>query len=476
MRPIPLFGSSLKSLSASVSAQRRVNCFYDIRQDEDKTKIVLRGTPGAFAAASVPDQPIRGWRVVGDYLYVVAGSSVFKVASDLTSVLLGTISNSGQYVDVDDNSIKLTLVDGVQGYYLDLPSGAPTLITDVNFPNGCRTICTLDSRSIAGTPNSRIFYVSEQLDSSVWSPAIFSAKENTSDNLIAVDVLNGALVLWGVQSIEFWQDVGAAPNPYQRINGASQTWGLAAIWSRAALNNTMIFLGQNPQGGVQVLMLHGYVPTRVSNSDLENIITGFSVYSDAVALTYMIDGHPMYQLTFPSAGRSFLFDASTGFWFETQTGVTDYTRHFGNLGVVYNTKNYISDSTTGTIYQLRNNQYTDNGTAIKRIATSRHVRLDGNEFGVSELVLEMDTGSTLLSVGQGSDPQLMLKVSRDNGKTFGPERWASIGKIGEYQRRVIWSQLGSARDFVFQFSLTDPVPFTVNLAEATISPGPEASQ
>jgi hypothetical protein len=285
--------------------------------------------------------------------------------------------------------------------------------------------------------------------------------------LLAVDVLNGAIVLWGDQSIEFWQDVGTSPLPFARISGASQTWGLASLYSRQFLNNSMIFLGKNPQGGVQVMMLNGYTPTRVSNSDIENILAGFSTISDATSLTYIVDGHPMYQINFPTAARSFLYDSLTGIWCEVQTGVAPQDRHYGNLGISFNAQNYIADSSTGNIYQLSSTAYTDNGTAIKRQVATRHVSMGGEEFGVAELWLDMETGVGL-QTGQGSDPQIVLKVSRDGGRTFGPEKWTSAGAVGLYRTRAIWRRLGSGRDFVFQWTMTDPVKFTVMSGSAEI--------
>jgi Phage stabilisation protein len=475
MKPLPLFGTGIASISKQITSQRRVNCFYDIRKDGDKANIVVRGTPGAFGSFTLTDAPIRGWRVVGNYLYVVAGSTVFQVASDSSFVSLGTIPNSGQYVAMADNSLQLGMVDGSRGYYLTLPAGAPTLITDPFFPNGCTSIDVLNSRAYVETPNTRFFNVSAQLDLSLWSPQIFGTKENASDNLSAVEVFNGALILWGLLNLEFWQDVGLAPNPLQRINGASQTWGLAAKYSRAALNNTKIFLGQNPQGGVQVLMLDGYSPRRVSNSDIENIISNFTIYSDAIGLTYMVDGHPMYQLTFPTANRSFLFDASTEFWYDVQSGVADFVRDFANLAIVFNAKNYVSDVSSGLVYQLSTSIFTQNSYPIKRMVTSRHIRMDGNEFSISEIVLEMETGNGL-SFGQGSNPQIMMQASKDGGRTWGPERWKSLGRQGQYRKRLIWDCIGSARDFVFRFTMTDPVSFIICLAEAVLSPGPESTQ
>jgi hypothetical protein len=209
------------------------------------------------------------------------------------------------------------------------------------------------------------------------------------------------------------------------------------------------------------MMLNGYTPQRVSNSDIENLINGFSVMSDATSYTYIVDGHPMYQINFPTAARSFLYERAEDMWQEVQTGLAVQARHFGNLGIAFNSHNYIADSTTGNIYQLRIDVYTDSGTAIKRQAVTRHVHAGGNEFSVDELWLDMETGVGNQS-GAGVNPQVILRVSRDGGRTFGNEKWASMGLVGQYMSpRVIWRRLGAARDFVFEFTVTDPVKFTV---------------
>lgn len=475
MKPIPLFGTGIKSYSQVVTSQRRLNCYYDIRVDGDKTNLAIVGTPGAYTWTTIPDSPIRGWRVVNSLLYVVARTGVYQVDIGGNVTLLGTIINSGQLVSMSDDSVSMLIVDGVRGYRITLPSGAPQLITDTNFPYGSVSAVSLDSRFVANIPGTRSFAVSALLQSEVWSPRIFGTKENYSSNIVAVDSLNGALILWGSTDLEFWQNVGSAPNPYQRINGATQTWGLAALNSRSYIGNTMAFLAQNPNGGIQVMKFNGYTPDRISTSDIENIISGFNIFSDAVALSYITNGHVMYQLTFPSANRSFLYDMSSNIWYETQTGVGSVGRHFGKLGIVFNTKNYVCDTDSGKIYRLDPDTYTDDGTPIKRQLTSRHIRMDGNDFSISEMTLEMETGVGL-TTGQGSDPKIMMRVSKDGGRTFGSERWKKIGRSGEYKRRVMWDTLGSSRDFVFEWTMTDPVKFVVTGGQAVVFPGMESAQ
>ena len=61
----------------------------------------------------------------------------------------------------------------------------------------------------------------------------------------------------------------------------------------------------------------------------------------------------------------------------------------------------------------------------------------------------------------GWDPQVMLRISNDGGKTWGPELWRSAGKMGEYTKRVSWNRMGSARRRVFEVTMTDPIPWKI---------------
>ena len=73
----------------------------------------------------------------------------------------------------------------------------------------------------------------------------------------------------------------------------------------------------------------------------------------------------------------------------------------------------------------------------------------------------------------GYDPEVMLRWSDDGGHTWSNYHTASIGKIGEYYRRVFWRRLGMTlklRDRVYELSMTDPVKVAIMGAELLISP------
>lgn len=473
MKPIPLFGSGIDSISKIVTAQRRLNCFWDLRPDGDKNDAVLIGTPGLLLWISLNTYPIRGWRVVGSLLYVVSGNALYSVTTGGIVSSLGTITTYTGYVTLSDNFVQLIIMDGTAGYIFTIATLALTTIVDANFPVGATTVAFLDGRFVVEKASTRQFFVSASYDGTNWTPVAFATKENYSDLLVAVDVFNGSIILWGVSSTEFWWDAGLAVMPYARIQGSTQSIGLQAKWSRAPVGNMMYFLGKTQQGAIKVYRLNGYNPEPISNSDIEAAIEDIVVTTDAVALSYTIYGHAMYQLTFPSGGRSFLFDSLTNMWQEVQSGLALIDRHSAELGISFNSVSYVSDKANGNIYLVDDLTYTDNGSGIRRQLTSKHIRNGGNSFGIDELYLDMETGVGL-QAGQGSDPQVSVETSKDGGRTFGIPSFKPLGMVGQYRSpRVKWNRRGMARDFVFRFTLTDPVKFIVTGGAAVVRAGSE---
>jgi hypothetical protein len=474
MKKLELFGSGLEGLAAQVTAQQRVNCFYEVHQDGDKEKITVRGTPGLTIWTTVPDGlPIRGLLVANNVLYVAAGEVLYAISAGGSITVIGNITPGLGIVGMNTNGVQLIVVDGATGWTYTYATTTFAQITAAAFPSGATTVAYLDGYFICEFPNSQQFALSAINDGTTWPALQFASAVSNPDLLLACDVWQGTLILWGASSIEFWQDANTFPFPLQRLSGSTSMWGLAAKHSRAPVGDSMMFLGANSQGLLQVMTLNGTIPQRVSTHDIENLISSLSLISDAVALTYIVDGHIMYQLTFPTANVTFLYDTITMMWSTCRSGIAP-SRHQGLLSITFNNVNYVTDYDTGNIYQLNKNVYTEEGQPILREIDTRHIWSDGDVITVAELWLDMSTGTGLQS-GQGSNPQIMMQVSKDGGRTFGSPRQASIGRVGQYGGpRAVWHRLGSARDFVFKFTMTDPVPFNIIGGSAVITKAPQA--
>lgn len=328
-------------------------------------------------------------------------------------------------------------------------------ITDAGFQGGDMVVF-LDSYFITNIPNTRQFQISQPYDGMTWDALQFASKESYPDDLQALAVDNGNLVLIGDISIEYWQNTGAYPFPFQRISGSPTDVGIVAPWSIARCNGNLYFLARTRRGGVSVVKMYNYQPIVVSPPDLDYIIDGYLSPGDCISFAYRFNGHEFLEMNFGAQGATWLYDATSETWSRLTSG-TD-SRHYALRGTQYNGQIVASDYRNGNLYQLDVETYTDNGDPIIRELITPHTfaPTSFNKLHIYRLRLDMEQGIGLVD-GQGSDPQVMLQVSRDGGYTYGDEMWVSPGAMGEYLKRAEWRRLGVSRSFVFKFKISDPV-------------------
>ena len=111
-----------------------------------------------------------------------------------------------------------------------------------------------------------------------------------------------------------------------------------------------------------------------------------------------------------------------------------------------------------------------NYRVIRRMRQAPHVLEETLTFAVDRFEMILET-ERVYSYGQGSDPKIMISMSKDRGRTFGPERVIPTGKIGEFRKRVLTRRWGTARDVVFRVVVSDPVPWHIIGAIIDVTPG-----
>lgn len=68
-------------------------------------------------------------------------------------------------------------------------------------------------------------------------------------------------------------------------------------------------------------------------------------------------------------------------------------------------------------------------------------------------------------------PQISLSWSNDYAHTWSNEHFKTLGKLGDYKKRVIWWQLGAARDRTYRVLFSDPAPLRIVDAYLDADPG-----
>lgn len=469
-----LFGEGVYSKSAVVTRQRRLNCYLEVRKDGDKSSVVCYGTPGLrllFNAATPLNNAARGMVGNDTGLYIVAGNVVGSYNAAGALLTSGAIGTGEGLVGMALNPTQVLVVDGSAGYVFAPATGVTTTI-GASFPNGAKTAAYCNGFGICELPGTNQFFVSNLNDFLTWNGLSFAAAVQAIDGILAVDTLGGLLIPMSAGHVEFWQNVGASPEPFQYIQNSASMYGLGAINSRVHCGDSLLYLArtnggsfQNSTGGYQIAKIKGYSVSVVSNTDVDNIlqtIARTSTLADCTAYSYLENEHLFAQFNFPTANRSLLLDTTTGFWGEVQSGVTNAyaARHLGNLAAAAFGQAYIADYSNGNIYTYDPTVFTDNGNVIVRELVSRAAVEDFNTFRISGVYLDMETGVGIANPGQGYAPVVELSIARNN-RNFGPPRLVPLGAQGQTSTRVWARRFGSARVANLRIRQTDPVPFVI---------------
>jgi hypothetical protein len=452
MARYPLFATGQKGATVHRSAQRRLNLYAEFQQDGDRGGLTFKSTPGLTLFGSFGAEPVRGAETVGNLMYVVHRGTLYSVNNAAVKTSLGTLTTVTGRVDMTNNGTELMLVDGTNGYIWETVAETFTTITDGDFPDTVDTVDFQGGRFVFQQAGSGSWGISASYDGTAYDATEFATAESFPDDLVRIYVDHNEVLLFGDASTEFWGNVGALDFPYAPIAGAVVEWGLAARWSVARLNSTVAFLAKNREGQVSVMMVAGYQPQRISTDEIDYLFNKYSTVSDAQAFAYRVSGHSFYQITFPTAAKSWLFDVNSGLWSELEYA-SEGARHRAEFGVEFLNKTIAFDYENGNMYTISADEFTDNGVAIVREIIGRHI-FDEETISIGRLWLDVETGL-------GDSPQAMLSISRDGGHTYGPERWASLGAVGEYLQRVIWRTLGQAYDFVVRIRIAGATRCTI---------------
>lgn len=469
----PIFGFDVSSKSVNVTSQIRTNLYCEIRPEKDKTSMVLFRTAGLGSFTTVGASALRGAYVTNNLIYAVAGSVFYEINNAGVATNRGSLNTNSGRVDITDNGLQIIIVDGLNGYIYTISTTTLAQIADPDFPNGATTVAFNAGFFIVNNPNNvGRFNISANLDGTSWSALDFATAESSPDPLVRVFVNQSVIHLLGASTTEFWANTGALDFPYAPIQGTAIEWGLGSTWSVAKLGGLVTFLATNTEGQMQVVRLNGYQPSIISTPELDNEINNYSVNTDATAFSYKFNGHEFYQLNFNTVGKSWLYDLTSS----QQSGVNVWSkltsgnvgaRHLAEIGVNFLNQDIVTDYSTGTLYKLQTTTYGD----LWKL-TSKHVFKDNVMLNVGRLWVDFETGVGLVT-GQGSNPQVSLRYSKDGGHTWSAEIWRTLGAMGKYLTRVIWNRLGRARDWVFELSGSDPVKIVIMNAGLNLKAGRE---
>lgn len=427
---------------------------------------------GHFQAAG------REFAVISGFLYEIFATGA---PSPIGGMTLGTTPATISYNG--DGGGQLFITSGGNGFIYDLGSGALTQIVALN---GRATMgAHLDGYFLALDANTSTLYISNLLAGLTWSTGTdFAQRSQASDPWVSMRVQGKYIWLLGNETSEVWYNTGAsfpfAPHPSGLVS-----YGCAAPFSAVSVGSALCWLGTSVAGGIYALQASGFSPEVISSVPLQLAMSGYATTGDAEADSYTDLGHTFYIVSFPTEDITWAYDVTTGQWTERRTWIQEAGRygvwrprwHAWAFG-----EHRMLDCQTGAHYKLTTESATDVSEAnigspftrrqIRRLRRSPTLMLENQRIYFSGFEVDLEPGLGL-ATGQGSDPQVMLRISNDGGKTWGAEMWRSAGPIGAYSKRVRWNRLGMGRRRVHEVVVADPIPWRLTNAYVALGQQPQ---
>lgn len=468
-------GGTNRERAGVIDDEQTINLFRSTVEVQGAAKTAyLIGTPGLKPLFAPPKagagrgsftQDGRHWTVISDALYEITVDPV-------TYTGITTIPDDGLPVHFASN--------GDLGRQLAISGGG--VLTIVNLDTFVVTIPVLpfthtpvmvgymDGYFVLLEDDSTKFWFSALPSGGgglVWDALDFVQRSTASDHFVGLAVANNRVWCFGGETSEAYENTGDADNPFQPIAGSLFQIGLAARYSLSIGINTLRWLGRSSRGGAVVYRMDGYGGTRISTHAIEATLAGGANLADAEALTYDQEGHLFYALTCPSVtvqgyiGWSPCWDETEQEW-HTRAGWQSTTGDYIGWrvrGHAFIGATHVVGSRDGPqMYALDLETYTDDGAIIRAVRRAPYLGAEKDWVFLDEVELGIEAGVGLVT-GQGSDPQYLLNLSKDGGKTWTSAGAGRLGAIGETLTRTFWTRLGRARldRLVLEVVITDPV-------------------
>lgn len=467
-------GGSNVSQSYSFDMERTVNMYLEQSERPGSTgQSALYRRPGVNTLVTATAGPGKANFAQNGHNYAVIGAEFVEIGQFGAITVLGTVAqdnNPAFIVSNGDAGGQILVASGDNGYVWDLTALTFTQVRTGN----TTTVGFLDGFFLAFSVSNSTFYVSDQLDGTVWDPTQFAQRSIAPDNWVTMIVFNRLIYLLGSQTSEVWWNAGTFPFPFEPHPSGFMQWGCAATFSPKAVNGSLYWLGTTLNGIGSILRANGFTPENIATKAIQYALANYPTISDAIGDALTWNGHNFYNAYLPIGNTTIVFDSDSNEFTEWGTWKVEQNQYDvwrACYHVFMFNEHRMLDLETGAVYRISDSYGVDvDDRPLRWLRRAPTVVNEMNRVYYARFEIYGDVGIGT-STGQGEDPQVMMRYSDDGGRSWSNELSRSMGKMGEYNTRVFWDRLGQGRRRVFEVSGSDPVPYRLVSAFLTLGNG-----
>jgi hypothetical protein len=242
----------------------------------------------------------------------------------------------------------------------------------------------------------------------------------------------GQPLFFGTQTLEFWQDVGASPFPFQRAS--SVPFGLLAIDAVAGWEDGfgagLLFVSHD----CCVRSIKGYEAEKVSPPDLDRLIQRDANKDSILASVHIVDGHSMWTVT--GSTWTWEFDLNTGKWHERASYETNRWRGLQTWRAYE--KWLIGDRNSGNVYEVCVTCYDEAGDPLVLRIETGPVEKFPSRMAVAraDFNMTMGVGVTTGTDPIQTDPLVEISWSNNGGVDWSNALFRPMGREARADNKV----------------------------------------
>ena len=321
-------------------------------------------TTGGGSGLEINILALGGGYAVGDTGTVNGGSVAATYAIDSVdangNVLTYTVASGSGYSPITNQT---TSTGGMQpgigvGFTLNISAvGAANTFTALpaSTLQNVSKVGFCDGFFLATLIGSETFLASNLEDATAWNPLSRATISVFVDNVLSMIVDHRNVILFGIKKTAIYYDSGNFPFPFDLVPGGFIEQGIGAPDSPVSLDNSVFWIGGDERGAGIAWRANGYTPVRISTHAVEFAWQSYATIADAVGYSYQDQGHSFWVVYFPTANKTWVYDAATNLWHERgfwNEATGTYSAHLSQNHIFAFGKHLVGDWNSGNIYEM----------------------------------------------------------------------------------------------------------------------------
>lgn len=399
---------------------------------------------GVFRNISTGEEEL--YFVSSDVLYRLNVSSDYVTENlrpiDITLTEIGTIPVGGDCQLVSSFTHLCVLIEGGDAYMYD-----GTTLTKVTSPNykPSQSVAFDAGRFVFVPSDGEPFFWTNTGDPLTIDAVNFADAESATDPNRAVIERKGSIYVLGDRTVE-QQRYEPSQNVYVRVGGASASVGY--VGGLTEFGETFAFLGRDSGGSFQFYVM-GASPEPMGNDSIQEMLAGeYSNRELRGVKGRQVTHKGVTCLLFYLPDQTLAFYGDWGNW----RSEGRETWRVNNIQSAYGFR-WTGDSVSNDIGILKDNAL-DYGAENQWLFQTHIKGEPRSNFLIKRIYADCTRGLTAYVededgavVSTDRQSHVGLSISQD-GRTFSPTQWRSLGEPGNYNAEVSWgSPVVKARDY-----------------------------